>query len=191
MQAQGRGRPGQGPGAVGETRPGPGRGTDADIEVVPDPLCADDTIALLQEHLEEMYRLSPPESVHALDLEQLRATDISFWSARHQGVLLGCIALRELDATDGEIKSMRTVATARRLGVAGRLMQVLLEEAAARGYVRLSLETGTQDGFAPARAFYRRHGFQVCGPFADYRLDPCSIFMTLQLAGQARQPAPA
>src|SRR5690606_15558510 len=155
----------------------------APLRIVVDPLTGPEIAALLQEHLDEMYRLSPPESVHALDLSRLRAPDITFWSAWDGEVLLGCAALKALDAAHGEIKSMRTAPQARRRGVAAALLTQLIDEARQRGYRRLSLETGSQPEFAPARALYARFGFVECGPFGDYRADPCSTFMTCALAG--------
>lgn len=138
--------------------------------------------ALLQEHLRDMHATSPPESVHALDIDALRQPDISFWSLWHNGDLAGCGALRQIDAWHGEIKSMRTVAAYRRRGVGMRLLQHIISTARFRGYRRLSLETGSMDYFAPARELYRRFGFTECEPFADYVPDPNSVFMTLMLA---------
>jgi putative acetyltransferase len=137
--------------------------------------------ALLQEHLRDMHRVSPPESVHALDLESLRQPDITFWTMWDAGRLAGCGALKELDSQHGEIKSMRTASSHRRQGVATQLLQHLLAEAKQRGYTRVSLETGSMDFFLPARALYASFGFEPCPPFADYIADPNSIFMTKAL----------
>ena len=153
------------------------------LQIAIDPLEGPQVAALLQAHLDEMRRISPPESVHALDLSRLRAADITFWSAYQGDTLLGCAALRALDAAHGEVKSMRTTPQARRRGVAAALLEQVMAEARRRGYRRLSLETGSQPEFAPARALYARFGFVECGPFGDYRLDPCSTFMTRALAG--------
>jgi putative acetyltransferase len=153
------------------------------MQIAIDPLEGSRIAALLQAHLDEMHRISPPESVHALDLSRLRAPDITFWSAYEGDTLLGCAALRALDATHGEVKSMRTTPQARRRGVAAALLEQVMTEARRRGYRRLSLETGSQPEFAPARALYARFGFVECGPFGDYRLDPCSTFMTRAMAG--------
>ncbi|WP_298576726.1 GNAT family N-acetyltransferase [uncultured Luteimonas sp.] len=153
------------------------------LQIAIDPLEGPQVAALLQAHLDEMHRISPPESVHALDLSRLRAADITFWSAYQGDTLLGCAALRALDAAHGEVKSMRTTPQARRRGVAAALLEQVMAEARRRGYRRLSLETGSQPEFAPARALYARFGFVECGPFGDYRLDPCSTFMTRALAG--------
>jgi putative acetyltransferase len=141
-----------------------------------------DVALLLSNHLSEMHATSPPESVHALDQARLTAPEITFFSVRDDAVLLGCGALKELSAADGEIKSMRTAPAARNRGVASRLLAHIVEHARLRGYRRLFLETGTQDFFAPARRLYQRHGFTECPPFADYRLDPNSVFMTHVLA---------
>lgn len=138
-------------------------------------------IALLREHLRGMAELSPPESVHALDLDGLKRPEISFWSAWDEDDLLGCGALKQLDAEHGEIKSMRTAAAHRRRGVAAALLEHLLGEAGRRRYRRLSLETGSMEGFEPARSLYARYGFDYCGPFADYRDDPNSVFMSKAL----------
>lgn len=121
---------------------------------------------------------SPPESVHALDAEALRAPDITFWTGWQGEELLGCGALKELDAGHGEIKSMRTATAHRREGVAANLLEHIILEAQRRSYCRLSLETGSMDAFRPARALYASYGFEYCGPFADYVEDPYSVFMT-------------
>jgi putative acetyltransferase len=152
------------------------------IEIHPDDLRGADVAALLQQHLDDMHRHSPPESVHALDLDKLRRPDISFWVAREDGALLGCGALRQLDPRHGEIKSMRTANAHRGRGVGEAMLAHILAEARRRGYARLSLETGTPAAFDPARRLYARHGFVECGPFGDYVPDPYSTFMTLELA---------
>lgn len=137
--------------------------------------------ALLAEHLEEMRRYSPPESVHALDLDRLRTPDLTFWSLWEAEQVLGCAALRELDETHGELKSMRTAAAHRRRGVAAALLDHVVAEARRRGYTRLSLETGSPAEFAPARTMYAAYGFTACGPFGPYLDDEFSVFMTLAL----------
>ena len=146
-----------------------------------DDLTGPDIHALLEEHLAHMHELSPAESVHALDLSRLRGPDITFWTVRDGPLLLGCGALRQLVPTHGEVKSMRTPKGLRRKGAGRAVLQHIIGEARARGYRRLSLETGSQPGFEPARALYRSFGFTPCGPFGDYREDPNSIFMTLAL----------
>ena len=139
--------------------------------------------ALLREHLEFAARHSPPESIHALDVEGLRRPAISFWTAWENGELLGCGALKQLDEHHGEIKSMRTSTRHLRKGVASQVLSFLIAEAKRRGYKRLSLETGSMEAFAPARKLYARFGFEYCGPFSDYVEDPYSVFMTLKLGG--------
>lgn len=128
-----------------------------------------------------MRSLSPPESVHALPLEGLRAPEITFWSAWQNGEQLGCGALKELDPEHGEIKSMRTASRHLRKGVARAMLEHILAEARRRGYRRVSLETGAQPAFEPARRLYGNAGFIVCGPFANYVDDPNSVFMTKEL----------
>ena len=157
-------------------------------------------IALLQQHLSDMHLTSPPESVHALDLNGLRAADVSFWTLwlpqqasqnqaapEHAGQtqdelqLAGCGALKQLDSQSAEIKSMRTAESFRRQGIAAAMLTHLIETARERGYQCLYLETGSMAYFAPARALYQRFGFAECAPFADYVLDPNSVFMVKQL----------
>lgn len=146
-----------------------------------DPLTGPAIIALLEEHLRNMALHSPPESIHALDLEALRKPEITFWTLWQHEELMGCGALKELDGTHGEIKSMRTASGHLRKGVAARLMQHILEEAKSRSYDRLSLETGSMAAFAPARKMYAGFGFEPCPPFGDYSEDPNSVFMTKKL----------
>lgn len=131
---------------------------------------------LLDEHLRGMAMLSPPESIHALDHDALLQPDISFCSVWQGDALMGCGALKRLDDTHGEIKSMRTAAAFLRQGVAAFLLQHLIDEAARRGLRRLSLETGAMAGFAPAHRLYESFGFTRCAPFSDYREDPNSLF---------------
>lgn len=138
-------------------------------------------LSLLREHLRSMREISPPESVHALDVSQLRSPDVTFWCAWAGSALLGCGALKALSATEGEIKSMRTLAAHRGKGVGRGLLGHIMGEARCRGYARLSLETGSQPEFEPARRLYARAGFRDCGPFADYVADPNSVFMTIEL----------
>lgn len=150
-------------------------------EIRIDDLRGPEIRALLEEHLRHMHELSPPESVHALDLDALRRPEITFWTVWSGAELLGCGALKELDATHGEVKSMRTAAQRRRSGVARAVLAHLIGVARARGYARLSLETGSMPAFEPARRLYAAFGFTACGPFADYAPDPNSVFMTRTL----------
>jgi putative acetyltransferase len=136
---------------------------------------------LLRMHLQELAAISPPESMHALDIGALRRPDITFWTAWDDGVLAGCGALRELDPHHAEIKSMRTASTHLRRGVASGILGHLIKEARRRGYRRLSLETGSMPAFEPARALYARFGFRACGPFTGYVEDPNSVFLTMEL----------
>jgi len=139
-------------------------------------------LRLLEDHLADMFAESPPESVHALDVSGLQHPAVTFWVVSEGDAVLGCVALKELDPTHGELKSMRTDAAARGRGLGRLLLEFVLAEAVARGYTRMSLETGSQDFFQPARTLYARYGFVETGPFADYRLDPSSVFMTRELS---------
>ena len=137
--------------------------------------------ALLEEHLRAMRQLSPPESVHALDLDALRRPGITFWTAWEGIALLGCGALKELNPVHGEIKSMRTSVAHQRKGVARAMLGHIIDEGRRRSYARLSLETGSLQAFEPAQRLYESFGFTFCGPFADYIDDPYSVFMTRSL----------
>ena len=150
-----------------------------DIKV--DDLTGEKIIALINEHLTGMHGITPAESVHALPLEKLRQQDITFWSVWEKDELMGCGALKELDETHGEIKSMRTATQHLRKGVASKIIEHLLQEAKQRGYKRVSLETGASENFLPAQRLYEKYGFVYCGPFADYKDDPNSVFMTLEM----------
>jgi putative acetyltransferase len=143
-----------------------------------DDLSGPEVRALLAEHLDSMHQLSPPESVHALDLAGLLTLDITFWTIWNQRELLGCGALKELSVSHGEVKSMRTVSAHRREGVASAMLRHILEEAERRSYHRVSLETGSAPAFAPARNLYESFGFTYCPPFGNYVDDPNSVFLT-------------
>jgi putative acetyltransferase len=151
------------------------------MEVVIDDPTRPEVRALLEEHLRSMYELSPPESVHALDVSKLASPDITFWTVRDGALLLGCGALKELDPRHGEIKSMRTPVALRRRGAGRAVLTHIVAVARERGYARLSLETGSMEAFIPAQRLYETFGFQYCTPFGDYKLDPHSLFMTLRL----------
>jgi putative acetyltransferase len=144
-----------------------------------------DVYALLEEHLRNMHELSPPESVHALDVSRLKAPDITFWTVRDGEQLLGCGALKQLSSDHGEIKSMRTPLALRRRGAGRAVLNHILSVAKQRGYTRLSLETGPANSFSAAHTLYASAGFKECGPFGDYKLDPYSVFMTLDLTNEA------
>jgi putative acetyltransferase len=152
------------------------------VQIRVDDLRGPQIAALLEAHLENSRQWSPACSIHALDLERLRVPQITMWTAWDGDTLLGCGALKELDAGHGEIKSMHTSRAQRRRGVAAALLGHIIDVAHSRGYRRLSLETGSQDAFAPARVLYARFGFNVTGPFVGYTLDPNSCYMTLELA---------
>jgi len=148
------------------------------MEIRLDDLSGPEIHALLDEHLRSMRSISPPESVHALDLESLRRPEISFWTVWSGRELLGCGALKELSAQHGEVKSMRTAGHRRRNGIARAMLTHIITEAQSRGYSRLSLETGSQPAFEPARRLYESFRFSYCAPFEGYVEDPNSVFMT-------------
>ena len=146
-----------------------------------DDLSGPEIKQLLTEHLEDMFAASPPECVFALDLNGLKKPNITFWTVWEDSQLLGCGALKTLDEKHGEIKSMRTTSAARNKGVASTLLFHILDAAKQKGLNKISLETGSQDVFAPARKLYTKHDFTECGPFSNYKLDPYSVFMTKTL----------
>ena len=151
------------------------------MDIRRDDLSGPEIRALLEEHLRSMYSISPPESVHALDLDGLRKPEITFWTVWSGIALLGCGALKEIDAHHGEIKSMRTAGAHRRKGVARAVLIHIISEARNRGYTRLSLETGSQAAFEPARRLYESFGFRNGAPFDGYVEDPNSVFLTRAL----------
>lgn len=152
------------------------------IRIEVDDPRAPDVVALLERHLAFAQTHSPPEDVHALDVEALLDPAITFCSARDDaGGLLAVGALKELDARHGELKSMHTASQARGRGVGRAMAEHLVRMARGRGYDRLSLETGTMAAFAPARALYASLGFRPCPPFADYVDSPNSVCMTRRL----------
>lgn len=151
------------------------------MEIRKDNLRGPEIAELLHEHLRDMRRVTPPESIHALDLEALRTPHGTFWTIWDGDTLAGCGALKELAPRHAEIKSMRTASSYRRKGVAQQMLQHLLDESKQRGYTRSSLETGAMDFFTPARELYARFGFEKCPPFSDYSEDPNSVFLTKEL----------
>lgn len=151
------------------------------FEIREDDLRSAAIAGLLREHLDDMYAITPAESVHALDLEGLRAPGITFWSAWEGDDLLGCGALKELEAHSGEVKSMRTARAHRGKGVGSGILVHIIAESRQRGYKALLLETGAMPEFAPARSLYERHGFEYRAPFAEYTEDPNSVYMVKHL----------
>jgi putative acetyltransferase len=151
------------------------------FEIRPDDLTGPEIVALLEQHLAEMNSHTPPESVHALDVDRLRGPGVTFWSVWSGDRLAGCGALKQLDATHAEIKSMRVADDFRGQGVGEVVLRHLLDAARSAGYRRVSLETGSNPPFATARRLYERHGFTYCEPFDGYVEDPWSVFMTIEL----------
>ena len=144
-------------------------------------LDSDDVLALLAFHFESMQAHSPPDSCHVLPIDHLRRPEISMWSVREGGVLLGLGALKQLSADHGEVKSMRTAPHALGRGVGTALLHHIINEARRRRYRRLSLETGSGDPFAAAIRLYEREGFLPSGPFGNYRPSPFTRFLTREL----------
>ena len=149
--------------------------------IIEDDLSGAEIAGLLTLHLTEMHAWSPPESVHAMPIERLRAPDVTFYSAWQGDRLAACGAIKQLDAAHAELKSMRADPAFRGQGAGKAVLHHLLDVARARGYRRVSLETGRPEPFLPARRLYESHGFAECPPFADYSEDPFSICMTLEL----------
>ena len=151
------------------------------MRIIEDNLTGPEIRFLLETHFAGMLTNSPAGSCHFLDFDGLNAPDVTFWSIWDDERLAGCGALKELDAEHGEIKSMRTHADHLRKGVGAAMLTHIISQARARGYHRLSLETGSSADFAPALALYEAHGFEYCAPFGDYVEDPFSRFMTLAI----------
>ncbi len=146
-----------------------------------DDITDSQVIALIGQHLRSMEDYSPAASIHALDLDNLRRSNITFWTVWEEDELLGCGALKDLGDGHGEVKSMRTATAHLRKGVARYVLQHIVAEAQRRGYHRLSLETGSNEAFDPAKKLYASFGFECCRPFANYKEDPYSVFMTMEL----------
>lgn len=151
------------------------------MRIVVDDLSGPEIAAFLAEHVRQMREITPPESVHALDLDGLRVPEVTFWSVLDGAAVVGCGAIKRLEVGHAEIKSMRTSPSRQRSGVASGLLEHIIREARRTGVTRLSLETGSLPFFAPARRLYAKFGFEPCAPFADYRADPNSVFMTRTL----------
>jgi putative acetyltransferase len=154
------------------------------LTIIPGDLADRRIVDLLDHHVATALAASSRESCHAFDVSALDQPAISFWAAWNGEDLFGIGALVDLGEGQGEVKSMHTAETARGRGVGRAILCHIIELARARGFSRLSLETGTMDYFRPARALYAAHGFIPCPPFGDYRADPRSLYMTLDLAAE-------
>ncbi len=152
------------------------------VRIAMDDPHAQDVQALLQRHLAFAHHHTPPEGVHALAVDGLLDPAVTVFSARREGQLVAMGALKELDQTHAELKSMHTAAAARRQGIGRAMVDHLLCVARQRGYRQVSLETGTMAAFSPARALYIGAGFTECGPFGQYTKSPTSAFMTLLIS---------
>jgi putative acetyltransferase len=151
------------------------------LRIAVDDLSGPQIRGFLEEHVRQMRSITPLESKHALDLDALRQPGITFWSVMDGATLVGCGAIKRLDASHAEVKSMRSAPARQRSGIASLLLGHIIAEATRMGFTRLSLETGSSGFFRPARTLYAKFGFEYCGPFADYRPDPNSVFMTRTL----------
>jgi putative acetyltransferase len=151
------------------------------VRIVVDDLSGSQISEFLDEHVRQMRSITPVESKHALDLDSLRQPEITFWSVMDGDTLVGCGAIKRLDASHAEVKSMRTRPARQRSGIAALLLEHIITEARGMGFTRLSLETGSTGFFLPARKLYEKSGFEYCEPFADYQADPHSVFMTRTL----------
>ncbi|WP_432000786.1 GNAT family N-acetyltransferase [Streptomyces sioyaensis] len=151
------------------------------MKIMVDDLSGSEIAEFLDEHVQQMRSITPLESKHALDLDELRKTEITFWSVMDGDALVGCGAIKRLDTGHAELKSMRTTPTHKRSGIASRLLEHIITEAKGMGFTRLSLETGSAEFFLPARKLYEKFGFVRCEPFANYQPDSNSTFMTKAL----------
>ncbi|WP_329246038.1 GNAT family N-acetyltransferase [Actinoallomurus sp. NBC_01490] len=148
------------------------------MNIVVDDLSGPQIAGFLNEHVQQMRSITPLESKHALDLDGLREPEVTFWSVMDGEVVVGCGAIKKLDATHAELKSMRTAPARKRTGIASLLLKHIITETRRLGFTRLSLETGSAEFFLPARKLYEKFGFHPCEPFADYQPDPNSVYMT-------------
>lgn len=151
------------------------------MKIVVDDLSGPQIVKFLDEHVQQMRSITPLESKHALDLDGLRTPEITFWSVMDADTLVGCGAIKRLDGSHAEVKSMRTTTARKRCGIASLLLGHIITEATRMGFTRLSLETGSAGFFLPARKLYEKFEFTYCEPFAGYRPDPHSVFMTRML----------
>ncbi|WP_055581688.1 GNAT family N-acetyltransferase [Mycobacterium gordonae] len=153
------------------------------MKIVVHDLSGPEIERFLDDHIQEMRDVTPPDSKHALDIDGLRMDNVTFWVVLDDGgVIIGTGALKRLGPVEGEIKSMRTTPERKRSGIASALLNHIVDYARQQGLQRLSLETGSTPFFEPARQLYLKHGFWECGPFGEYTLDPYSQFFTLNLA---------
>ncbi len=151
------------------------------VEIAPGDPGSPDAALLLRAHAEHAEAHSPPGKCHYLGPDALKNPDVTFYTARAGGLLMGCAALKALPGAEGEIKSMHVARAARERGIGRALLERLIEDARARGWSRLNLETGASQGFAASRALYLACGFRIGGAFAGYAENGFSVFMTRTL----------
>ena len=152
-----------------------------EYRIIEDSLEGPEVTGLLKFHQAEMHELSPPCKVHAMPVERLRQADVTFYSAWDDDALAAVGALREIDPTRGELKSMRATSVYRGKGAGEAILLHLIAEAQRRGYAWLGLETGRPDAYLPAQSLYRKHGFSDCEDFGDYVGDEFSMCMSRTL----------
>ncbi|MFN4185590.1 MAG: GNAT family N-acetyltransferase [Hyphomonas sp.] len=151
------------------------------IDIRPDDLTSQEMADLIAAHAQTMLAASPAESCHFLPIDGLRQPSISVWSMWEDGALIGCGALKQIEARQAEIKSMHTRAHLRGRGLGRLMLEHILSAAKDRSYTDIWLETGSMDAFVPARKLYESYGFRYSGPFGEYAEDPNSVFMHLQM----------
>lgn len=151
------------------------------MEIREDDISQPEVIRFLNDHLQNMIRVTPPGCVHALDVDSLRGAEITFWVVWEGGQVAGCGALKDLGERHGEIKSMRTAPSFIRKGIASALLRHVIHHARQNNFNRLSLETGSYEAFRPARELYAKFGFTPCCPFSSYLENVNSVYMTLRL----------
>jgi putative acetyltransferase len=158
------------------------------MNIVVDDLSSPQIAAFLTGHVQQMRSITPAEYAFALNLDELRKPDVTFWTAWDDSTLVGCAALKRLDdAGHVELKSMRTATDRLRSGIASRLLEHIIAEARRMGVRQISLETGTDEFFAPARRLYAKFGFTPCPAFGDYQPSEHNTFMTLSLTTTPEQ----
>ena len=141
-----------------------------------------EVLELLNKHFIELRSVSPEGSAHVLDIEGLKDQNIKFWSLWENNLLMGCGALKFLNKEHGEFKSIRVEDKFRKKDNGIKILKHLIFEAKKLNIKRISVETGTGDFFTPARKLFNKCGFKLCKPFAHYKEDPNSCYMTMLIS---------
>ena len=137
---------------------------------------------LLKKHFVELRSVSPEGSAHVLDIKGLKDSTIKFWSLWEENQLIGCGALKFLNKEHGEFKSIRLADKFRKKGKGIKIIKHLIDEAKRLNIKKISLETGAGNFFKPARELFVLCGFKNCEPFAHYKEDVNSVYMSLQIS---------